>query len=206
MVNMRERTISICGKDLKIKDTKMADLENALKPVEEIEMESLEKQDELAELNQKLKELHGEANDIAIQRDDKRNLSRAHLNKMDLVNGDICKAEKLQEDADGLKIKYDKVIKQAKKKEDEVKQKLKEYKDYTKETLPKIRLAQGKACEALLEGITAEEFVKEYRLVDKVVVENLSPIIEMHIRNISQDKIEQKIKELTLSQYGQSFQ
>ena len=206
MVNFRERTISICGKDLKIKDTKMIDLETALKPVEQIEMESLEKQDEVADLNQELKELHAEANDIAMQRDDKRNLSRSRLNKIDLVNGDICKAEKLQEDSDKLKIEYDKIIKQAKKKEKEIKQKLKEYKDYSKETLPKIRLAQGKACEALLEGITADEFVKEYRLVDKVVVENLAPIIEMHMRNISQDKIEQKIKELTMDQYSPSFQ
>ncbi len=206
MVNFRERNISICGKDLKIKDTKMIDLETALKPVEQIEMESLEKQDEVADLNQELKELHAEANDIAMQRDDKRNLSRSRLNKIDLVNGDICKAEKLQEDSDKLKIEYDKIIKQAKKKEKEIKQKLKEYKDYSKETLPKIRLAQGKACEALLEGITADEFVKEYRLVDKVVVENLAPIIEMHMRNISQDKIEQKIKELTMDQYSPSFQ
>lgn len=206
MVNFRERTISICGKDLKIKDTKIADLEEALKPVEEIELQTLEKQDELADLNQELKEIHAEANDIAIQRDDKRNLSRALLNKIDLVNGDICKSEKLQDKADELTISYKKLIKQTKKKEEEIKGKLKEFKGYTKETLPKIRLAQGKACETLLEGITADEFVKEYRLVDKVIVENLAPIIEMHLRNVSQDKIEQKIKELTVDQYNPSFQ
>ena len=206
MVNFRERTISICGKDLKIKDTKVLDLENALKPVEKIEMERIEKQDEIVDLNQELAELRSEANDVAIDRDDTRNLSRAILNRINLSKEDISNATSLKEQADGFKVEYKKIMKEIKKIEKNIKNKVDEFKEFSENAAPKIREYQGKACETLLEGITTEEFIKEYRLADKVIVENMGPVIEMHLNNVSQDKIDQKIKEIAASRYDTSFQ
>ena len=205
MVNFRERKITLCGKELRIKDTKVADLENALKPVEKIEQELMEKQDEMGDINEELNELRVEANDIAMQREDKLNLSRKLLNKFDLTNDDLIKAETLQETAADLKKQFKKLTKEIKKQENILKTKLNEFKKYNKDILPTLRLEQGKACELLLEDITKEEFVKEYRLRDIVVVENLSPIIEMHLNNVSQDKISQKITELAAKKHDTSF-
>lgn len=204
MVNFREKTIPLCGKNLKIKDCRLSDLEEASKPIEEIMQELEDKKKEVEEIAENIKEELLEVEDLLNQKIDMQNLARKILAKPELKDDEILKVEKLQENAAKLKKQADKIKKQLKPLEEEFNTKLKELKDYTKETEPRLKYEQGKMCELLLEGITADEFVKEERVHDVTVAENISIFVEMHMANVSQDKINAKLREIVENKYDNS--
>lgn len=173
MLKQSKETIYFCGKERHFKRCPNKVLRDVSKPIEEIQNALLDKVTKVNELEVESQRLRFESNDL--------------LNQEKVSPDDIKKSNKL--------------IKEAKKIEEEAMEIGKTVNSEIDGINEKLDIEYGKVCELLLDPFEPGEFEANYDTVDKVIVKNISMFYDMYMTNTREAKIQERIRQLVAAEH-----
>lgn len=195
-MKLSKKTIEFCGEPRHFKRCPNKTLKKVMKGVEGIQKDLETDLEGVKKDVDKVEELRKEAtllfNDIEISREG------------DILIKDEKEMEKrvLQREKDNKKAL--KLIKQAEKIEEELEKKSEEIDAKIEETDVRLIAEYGKVCEQLLEPFKAEEFEENYDSIDMTIAKNLPMFYDLYMGNISENKIDNKLKQLIEAEHSES--